>query len=156
MILCRSTVFLQWRKYSTLRLVFSVFALKYTKMTGNTRKIRLFTCLWIIYMTEICFIGTIGLFIPKNICIDTKFVTLTALELKLWHKTWFSRNIFYWHNWIPRPQKHMYRHQYCNSNCLRTQVMAQNVISKFHWRPFWNGLKYVVHPTFIWWHRLLI
>ena len=24
----------------------------------------------------------------------------------------------------------MYRHQFCDSNCLRTQVMAQNVISK--------------------------
>ena len=29
----------------------------------------------------------IGFLIPKNICIDTKCVTLTALELKLWHKT---------------------------------------------------------------------
>ena len=35
------------------------------------------------------FIGTIEILAPKNICIDTKCVTLTALELKLWHKTWF-------------------------------------------------------------------
>ena len=26
---------------------------------------------------------------PKNIYIDTNCVTLTALELKLWHKRWF-------------------------------------------------------------------
>ena len=30
----------------------------------------------------------------------------------------------------PRPQKHLYRHQFCDSNYPRTQVMAQNVISK--------------------------
>ena len=47
-------------------------------------------------------------------------------------------NIFYWHNWISRPQKHMHRHQFCDSNFLRTQVMAQNVISRFRWRPFWK------------------
>ena len=45
------------------------------------------------------------------------------------------RNIFYWDNWISHPQKHMYRHQVCDSNCFRTQVMAQNVISEFQWRP---------------------
>ena len=86
---CNSNWFIEQSPSYILRLVFSVFALKYTKITGNTRKIRLFTCLWIIYKTEIFFSGIIGFFIPKNICIDTKFVTLTALEPKLWHKTWF-------------------------------------------------------------------
>ena len=66
-------------------------------MTEHTRKMRLLNCLWIIYKTEIFFIGIIGILIPK---------------------------------------KHMYRHQVCDSNCIRTQVMAQNVISKFQWRPF--------------------
>ena len=39
---------------------------------------------------------------------------------------------FYWDNWIPHPQKHMYRHQVCDANCIRTQVMAQNVIFKLN------------------------
>ena len=47
-----------------------------------------------------------------------------------------DRNIFYRDNWIPHPQKHMYRQQVCDYNCIRTQVIAQNVISKFKWRPF--------------------
>ena len=40
-------------------------------------------------MTETFFIGIIKFLTPKNICIDINFVTLTALELKLWHKTGF-------------------------------------------------------------------
>ena len=52
-----------------------------------------------------------------------------------------DRNIFYWHNWILHPKKHMHRHQFCDSNCFRTQVMAQNVISRFRWRPFWKWPK---------------
>ena len=39
------------------------------------------------------------------------------------------------------PQKHIHRHQFCDSNCRRTQVMAQNVISTFRWRPFWKWPK---------------
>ena len=42
------------------------------------------------YKTEIFFIAIIEFLDPKNICIGTNFVTLTALELKLWHKTWFQ------------------------------------------------------------------
>ena len=52
-----------------------------------------------------------------------------------------DRNIFYWHNWIPHPQKHIHRHQFCDSNCLRTQATAQNVISRFRRRPFWKWPK---------------
>ena len=58
-------------------------------MTENTRKVRLFNCLLIIYKREIFFIAIIETLAPKNICIDTNFVTVIALELKLWHKTWF-------------------------------------------------------------------
>ena len=57
------------------------------KMTENARKIRLNSCLIIFHKTETFFIGIIEFFAPKNICMDTNFVTLTALELKLWHKT---------------------------------------------------------------------
>ena len=90
-ITCNSNWFIEQSSSYILRLVFSVFVLKYTKMTGNTREISLFTC-------------------------------MNYLQ---------DRNIFYWDNWILHPQKHMYRHQVCDSNCIRTQVMAQNLISKF-------------------------
>ena len=39
------------------------------------------------WRSETFFIGIIEFLAPKNICIDTNFVTQTALELKLWHKT---------------------------------------------------------------------
>ena len=78
---------------------FSLFALKYTKMTENTPKTRLFNCLSIFHKTETFFIGIIEFLAPK---------------------------------------KHMYSHQFCDSNYLRTQVMAQNVFSRFWWRPFWK------------------
>ena len=55
-------------------------------MTKNARKIRWNSCLLIFHETETFFIGKIGFLTPKNIYIDTNFVTLTALELKLWHK----------------------------------------------------------------------
>ena len=58
-------------------------------MTKNARKIRWNSCLLIFHKTETFFIGKIGFLTPKNIYIDTNFVTLTALELKLWHKRWF-------------------------------------------------------------------
>ena len=58
-------------------------------MTDNAGKIRLNSCLYIFHKTETFFIGIIEFLTPKNICIDTNFVTLTALELKLWLKTWF-------------------------------------------------------------------
>ena len=74
--------------------------------------------------------------IHKN---DRKYTKNTFIYLFLNYLQ--DRNIFYWDNWILHPQKHMYRHQVCDSNCIRTQVMAQNVISKFQWRPFGNGLK---------------
>ena len=57
------------------------------KMTENARKIRLNSRLLISHKTETFFIGIIEFLAPKNICIDSNFVTLTALELKLWHKT---------------------------------------------------------------------
>ena len=57
--------------------------------TKNDRKIRSNSCLDIFHKTETFFIGIIKLLAPKNICINTNFVTQTALELKLWHKTWF-------------------------------------------------------------------
>ena len=60
-----------------------------------------------------------------------KYVYLTVYKLSTRQKYFFYRE-----NRIPHPQKHMYRHQVCDSNFLRTQVMAQNVISKFQWRPF--------------------
>ena len=72
-------------------------------MTENTRKIRLFNRLLIIFRTEIFFIAIIEFLAPKNLCIDTNCVTLTALELKF---------------------------------------LAQNVIFKFQWRPFWNGIDF--------------
>ena len=34
-------------------------------------------------------VGIFALLVPKNICIDTMFVTVPVLELKLWHKTLF-------------------------------------------------------------------
>ena len=58
-------------------------------MTENARKIRLNSCLLISHKTKTFFIGIIEFLAPENICIDSNFVTLTALELKLWHKTWF-------------------------------------------------------------------
>ena len=57
------------------------------KMTENAQKVRLNSCLLIFHKTETFFIGIIELLTPKIICIDTNFVALTALELKLWHKT---------------------------------------------------------------------
>ena len=57
------------------------------KMTENARKIRLNSCLLISHRTERFFIGIIIFLAPKNICIDINIVTLTALKLKLWHKT---------------------------------------------------------------------
>ena len=32
-----------------------------------------------------------------------------------------DRNIFLRDNWILHPQKHMYRHQVCDFNCIRTR-----------------------------------
>ena len=79
---------------------------------------------------------------------DTLFISGPLQKSQLiWRHFWWTvrtnqdRNIFYWHNWIPHPQKHMHRHQFCGSNCPRTQVMAQNVISRFRWRPFWKWPK---------------
>ena len=56
-------------------------------MTENAQKIRLNSCFEIFHRTETFFIGIIEFLTPKNICIDTNCVTLTAAELKLWHKT---------------------------------------------------------------------
>ena len=58
-------------------------------MTENARKIRLNSCLLILHKTETFFISIIEFLAPKNIYIDTNCVTLTALELNLWHKRWF-------------------------------------------------------------------
>ena len=53
------------------------------KCTKNT-----FEKLFIIFpQNRNIFIGIIEFPAPKNICIHTNFVILTALELKLWHKT---------------------------------------------------------------------
>ena len=57
------------------------------QMTENARKIRLNSCLLIFHKTETFLNGIIEFLAPKNICIDTNFVTLTALELKLLPKT---------------------------------------------------------------------
>ena len=67
-------------------------------MTEKTRKKCLFNLFnFITYLQDrYIFSGIIVFLISKNVCIDTKPVTPTALEL----------------------------------------VMAQNVISKFQWRPF--------------------
>ena len=54
-----------------------------TKMTKKARKIRLISCLLIFHITEKISIGIFEFLTPKNICLDTNCVTLTALELKL-------------------------------------------------------------------------
>ena len=41
------------------------------------------------FTRQFFFIVIIEFLAPKNICINTNFVTLAALELKLLHKTWF-------------------------------------------------------------------
>ena len=82
-----------------------------TNMTGNARKIRLNSCLYIFRKAETFFIGII---------------------------------------------EHMYRHQFWDSYYLRTQVMAQNVISRFRWRPFWKWPKTGSPSQLFLWHRLLL